>query len=260
MALLRAKTKAKKAELESRSAAAEARRAAQDSAAAVRDLAQALLTQLKQLGIDEKTGDAVQRFKSSEAYGKAAAKASEISKLMADSEAVAARREAASQKTTAALTGLGTWLATGDRGQKLGITQQRRRRSVSWLFGLLGIGIGYAAGILTAPKQGREIREQLTSRASSSSGGGGMDNVGHIGQGWDGATPPAERPLTEKVRTRLGEDPRTSDLPSLDVDIVGGTVVVRGTVPQGRDQGTIRDVILSVEGVDDVDLRLDSNI
>jgi len=259
MALLRRKTKAKKAELEANAAAAEAKRAAQDSAAAVRDLAQALVAQLKQLGLEEKAGDAVQRIKSSDTYGKASSRATEISKRMQDSDAVTAGREAASQRTTAALAGLGTWLASGDRGEKLGISQ-RRRRSGGWLFGLLGVGLGYAVGILTAPKQGREIREQLTSRAGGGSAGGGLETVGHVGQGWDGATPPSERPLTDRVRTRLGEDPRTSGLPRLNINVVEGTVVVRGAVPDDTDQMAIREVIASVEGVDDVDLRLGSNL
>lgn len=258
MALLRQKTKAKKAELEARAAAAEARRAAHDSAEAVRDMAQALVTQFRQLGLDEKTGEAIEKLRSSDAYGRAQAKADELGKRVADSDAVTVGRQSAARRTTQALGGLGAWLSTGERGKRLGITRSRRGAG-GWVFGLLGVGVGYAIGVLTAPKQGRELREELASRA----GGNSFDNVaGRIGQDWGGdtATPPFERPLEDKVRTRLGEDPRTSHLPKLNINVIGGTVVVRGAVPDNADRRAIEDVIAGVEGVDNVDIELGSSI
>lgn len=263
MAVLRQKAKAKKAELEANAAAAEARRAAQDSIAAARDLAQALAAQLEQLGVDERAREAVERVRSSEAYGKAQAraaeaveraqaKADELGKRMADSDAVAVGREATSRQTGAALAGLGTWLATGDRGKRLGIAT-RRRSTAGWLFALLGIGIGYGIGILTAPKQGREIREQMIARRT------GDDTLPpHAGDRQLDGAPSFERPLADKVRTRLGEDPRTADLPSLNLNVIDGTVVVRGTLPDDADVDAVREVIASVDGVDAVDMRLDA--
>lgn len=256
MAVLRQKTKAKKAELEASAAAADARRAAQESAAAVRDLAQALVAQVRQLGLEEKAGEAVGRLKASETYGKAQARADELSRRVADSDAVTVGRESAARRTAQMLAGLGTWLATGERGKRLGIARSKRG-GISWVLGLVGVGVGYAAGVLTAPKEGRQIREQLINRG----GGDGFDNVaGRIGQDWDDTTPPFERPLADKVRTRLGEDPRTSDLPSLNINVVDGTVMVRGAVPDTADRDAIADVISGVEGVADVDIKLGSTI
>jgi gas vesicle protein len=255
MTVLRQKTQARKAALEASAAAADARRAAQESAAAVRELAQALMAQVRQLGLDEKTSEAVERLKASDTYNKAQAKADELGKRVAESDAVAVGRETASRRTAQALTGLGTWLATGDRGKRLGISRSKGA-GIGWVMGAVGVGVGYAAGVLTAPKEGRQMREQLISR-----GGDAFDNVaGRIGQDWDDTTPPFERPLADKVRTRLGEDPRTADLPSLNINVVDGTVVVRGSVPDGADQGTIADVISGVEGVDDVDIKLGTAI
>jgi gas vesicle protein len=256
MTVLRQKTKAKKAALEANAAAADARRAAQESAAAVRDLAQALVAQVRQLGIEEKTSEAVERLKGTEAYHKAQAKADELGRRVAESDAVSTGRENASRRTAQALTGLGAWLATGERGKRLGISRSRRAGGIGWIMGVIGVGVGYAAGVLTAPKEGREIREKLISR-----GGDAFGSVaGRIGQDWDDTTPPFERPLADKVRTRLGEDPRTADLPSLNINVVNGTVVVRGSVPDNADQGAIADVISSVEGVDDVDIKLGTAI
>ena len=255
MALLRQKTKAKKAQLEAAAAAAEARRAAQDSAAAMRDLANALLAQLKELGLDEKALEAVERVKASDSYGRAQEKAAEVSKLVAESDSVAAGRERASATATAAAAGLGSWLARGKRGKALGIAPAKRN-GLGWFLGLLGVGIGYAIGVLTAPKEGREIREQLVNRRGSQPWDDGP--VGGI-EGDEGILAPSGDPqLADKVRTRLGEDPRTAELPSLNINVVDGTVVVRGPLPDDTDQGAIRDVVSSVDGVDAVDLELDS--
>lgn len=254
MAVLRKKTKAKKAQLEASAAAAEARRAAQDSAAAVRDLAQALLAQVKELGLDEKTSEAVKRVKSTDAYTRAQAKASDVSKRVADSDAVTVGRDNAARTATAAAAGLGSWLARGRRGETLGIAPAKRG-GLGWFFALVGVGVGYGIGILTAPKEGREMRDQLASRAQSERWNGPAGRI----DGDAGNLAPAGDPLlADKVRTRLGEDPRTSDLPSLNINVVDGTVVVRGALPGDADEGAIRDVVGSVEGVRDVDMELGS--
>lgn len=258
MAMLRQKTRAKKAELEAKAAAADARRAAHDSAEAVRDLAQALMAQIRQLGIEERTGEAIEKIRSSDTYSRAQAKAEDLSRRVSDSDAVTVGRESVARRTAAGLAGLGTWLATGDRGKRLGIKQSRRSRTGGWVFGLLGVGVGYAVGVLTAPKSGNEVREELASRAR---GGSSYDNVaGRIGQDWGESTPPFERPLEDKVRTRLGEDPRTSHLPKLNINVVGSTVVVRGAVPDNADRGAIEDVVAGVEGVEGVDIELGSSL
>lgn len=276
MAVLRQKTKAKKAEVRAKSAAADARRAADDSVKAVRDVAQALTAQLGQLGLEDKANDAVERVRNADGYdraqarvadatGKAQARASEmsnraqrrasdVSRRVADSDAMTVGREATAEKSAAALAALGSWLSTGERAKQLGIGPARRGRR-GWFWALVGVGVGYAIGVLTAPRQGREMREQLVNRA----GGGADDNgVGHVGQrDLDGA-PVFERPLADRVRTRLGEDPRTSDLPSLNLNVVDGIVVVRGALPDDADPEAVRAVIGDVEGVDEVDLQLGS--
>lgn len=254
MAVLRKKTKAKKAQLEASAAAAEARRAAQESAAAIRDLAQALLTQVRDLGLDERAAEAVERVKGTDAYTRAQARAADVSKRVAESDAVTVGKESAAKRATAAAAGLGSWLATGRRGDALGIAPAKRG-GLGWFFALLGVGIGYGIGILTAPKEGREIRDQLVSRAQAERLKG---PVGRIDGDHGTLAPSGDPQLADKVRTRLGEDPRTADLPSLNINVVDGTVVVRGAVPGDADEGAIRDVVGSVEGVRDVDMELGS--
>lgn len=255
MAVLRKKTKAKKAQLEASAAAAEARRAAQESAVAVRDLAQALATQIKDLGLDERAAETVKRVKASDAYGKAQAKATEVSRKVAENESFAATSENAAKQSAAALTGLGTWLATGPMGDKLGITTAKKSKGGGgWFLALLGVGVGYGIGILTAPREGREMREQLANRSSQWNGGGDVTSI----DGDPGVLAPSGDPvLADKVRTRLGEDPRTSDLPSLNINVVDGTVVVRGPAAD-VDESAVREVVSSVDGVTAVDLELGS--
>lgn len=254
MAVLRKKTKATKAQFEASAAATEARRAAQESAVAIRELAQALAIQIKELGLDEKAAETVARVKSSDAYGKAQAKASEVGRKVADNESLAAASENAAMKSAAALTGLGTWLASGPRGDKLGITTAKQRKGSGWPLALLGIGVGYGIGILTAPREGRELRSQLAQRGSQQwNGDGGVASI----EGDPGVLAPSGDPvLADKVRTRLGEDPRTSDLPSLNINVVDGTVVVRG--PADVDESAVREVVSSVDGVTAVELELGS--
>ncbi len=253
MAVLRKKTKAKKAQLEASAAAAEARRAAQESAVAVRDLAQALVTQIKDLGFDERAAETVKRVKASDTYGKAQARATEVSRKVAENDSFAAASENAAKQSAAALTALGTWLATGPRGDKLGITTAKKSKGGGWFLALLGVGVGYGIGILTAPREGREMREQLVSRSSQWNGGGDVTSI----DGDPGVLAPSGDPvLADKVRTRLGEDPRTSDLPSLNINVVDGTVVVRG--PADVDESAVREVVSSVDGVTAVDLELGS--
>jgi hypothetical protein len=253
MAVLRKKTKAKKAQLEASAAAAEARRAAEETAAAIRDLGQALLTQLKDLELDEKAVEALDKLTSSDAYVRGRARAAEVGKRLAENDNVAAGRDKAAQTATAAAAGLGSWLAAGRRGEALGIAPAKRRGGAGWFLALVGVGIGYGIGILTAPKEGREIRDQLSGRGGANDWDSPVTGI----DGDEGVIAPAgDLQLADKVRTRLGEDPRTSELPSLNINVVDGTVVVRGPAPDETDEDAIRDVVGSVDGVREVDLEL----
>jgi F0F1-type ATP synthase membrane subunit b/b' len=129
---------------------------------------------------------------------------------------------------------LGARLAQGRAGQRLGI-QPAKRDVPWWLVGLLGVAIGYVIGLLTAPKRGEELRADIEAQATS-----------------------VARPLAETVKAEITNDPRTSNLPNLRVDVADGTVFVRGTVPLDFDQNTLREVIERIPGVHDVDLQVSS--
>lgn len=223
----------------------------------------------------ERAAEIAERIRKSDAYGKAwerggelAARGSEAALLardrlaesdlagaVRDSEALAEARKRSQAATGSALAGLGAWLTSGSVGERLGV-ERRRRRWPAWIAGLLGVAAGYAAGVLTAPKRGSEIRDQWAQASGSAS-----EDATKLAQRTaqdteDVSAPPSEKPLADKVRTVLGEDPRTADLPKLNVNVVEGTVFVRGAVPSDVDTEVIKQVIADVEGVNDVDLQL----
>jgi hypothetical protein len=127
---------------------------------------------------------------------------------------------------------LGARLAQGRAGERLGI-QPAKRDMPWWLVGLLGVAIGYVVGLLTAPKRGADLRADIEAQATS-----------------------VARPLADTVRAEITNDPRTSHLPDLRVDVADGTVFVRGTIPSDFDPNTLREVIERIPGVHDVDLQI----
>lgn len=156
--------------------------------------------------------------------------------------------ETARVATERALERVGEWLGdtdVGDRltdtavGERLGLDKKRRSRR--WLFAMVAVIAGIAAGVVATRK-----REDADDDLSAHMGNGG------------GFTPaPAiASPLEERVREALGSDTRTAVVPPLNVNVVDGTVFVRGTVPADVDQEALRTVISSVHGVTDVDLQV----
>ncbi|HVM12950.1 MAG TPA: YtxH domain-containing protein [Egibacteraceae bacterium] len=257
-----------------------------------RALAEQAREQARDAGLDERANELAERaaelaerIRDSEALGKAQAKSSELAEKARDkikdspleeaatelaerlrtSEAAEQAKVTAQQaKTTAQrmsdqqLGRLGGWLSQGKAAEKLRV-QPAKRRLPAWLALLLGAGVGYLIGMLTAPKRGEELRSELAQRGSEL-----KDDLSVTAQRVqqdtaDMAAPAAQKPIADEVRTRLGEDPRTAELPKLNVNVAEGTVFVRGSLPAGFDESAIRDVIASVPGVEDVDLQLSAS-
>lgn len=230
----------------------------------------------------ERVAELAERVRDSEALAKAHVKSSELAERARDkikdspledratelAERVRKSETAEQAKVTAQqakataqrvsdeqLGRLGGWLARGKPAEKLHV-QPAKRRLPAWLALLVGAGIGYLIGTLTAPKRGEELRHELAQRGTEL-----KDDLAVTAQRVqqdteDMAAPAAQKPIADEVRTRLGEDPRTSALPKLNVNVAEGTVFVRGSLPAGFDESAIRDVVASVPGVDDVDLQL----
>lgn len=241
-----ARSQAREAGLDERAAeladrAAELAGRVRDSDAYARAQAKSMLlaertrTRIKDAELDEKAAELAERLRSSDAAQQALATAHRVS----DEQ----------------LSRLGGWLSRGKAAEKLGV-RPAKRRLPAWLALLVGAGIGYLVGTLTAPKRGDELRDDLFVRASEIRDDAAT-TVERVTQDTaDMSAPPSQKPIADEIRTRLGEDPRTADLPKLNVNVAEGTVFVRGSLPNGFDESAIRDVITGIPGVEDVDLQL----
>lgn len=239
------------------------------------DVAAQARAHAKDAGLDDTAAQVAERIRDSETLTKAQAKGAELAdrtrarirdaELDSKAADLAARVKSSdsAQQTMAAmqrlsdeqLGRLGGWLATSSLSDKLGV-RPAKRRLPSWLALLLGALTGYAIGTLTAPKRGEEMRSELAERSNAVKDDFAAAAARLQQDTADVGAPPAQKPVADEVRTRLGEDPRTSGLPKLNVNVAEGTVFVRGSLPAGFDEAAIRDVVASVPGVEDVDLQL----
>jgi hypothetical protein len=102
---------------------------------------------------------------------------------------------------------------------------------------LFVFGAGIVVGLMIAPMAGRELRAKLQAMADERRGLGGD--------------------LAEKVRYELSHSPRTWHLPQPEVEVVGGTAILRGEVPHEVGRTDLERTAAAVAGVVDVDNRVD---
>ena len=95
-------------------------------------------------------------------------------------------------------------------------------------------GVGVAVGLLIAPMTGRELRAKIQALLDERRGGGD---------------------LAERVRYELSHSPRTWHLPQPEVEVVGGTAILRGEVPHEVGRIDLERTAAAVAGVVDVDNR-----
>ncbi|WP_165492248.1 BON domain-containing protein [Egibacter rhizosphaerae] len=238
---------AKEADLDER--ASELTDAAQDLAERVRDsdtLARASGKGAELAGVAaEKGGELASRAKDRFEESGLDERAQELAEQIRKSDQYKHARETAGEASDKALSKVGDWLSHSPAADKLGVEPKKKRRS-RVLVAVLGALVGFIGGLAVGARKSETVEEvgRLAGRV-------GQDTP-------DIGAPAAQKDIEDEVRTRLGEDPRTAELPKLNVNVAEGTVFVRGSVPDGTDHEVVRAVISTVPGVEDIDLQLTS--
>lgn len=83
--------------------------------------------------------------------------------------------------------------------------------------------------------------------------------IGRSHQGQVGDVPVQHEEVENHIRTRVGEDPRTSDVPHLNVEVNGTVVDLRGQVHSDEEKQAVGEIASSVDGVTEVNNLLTVN-
>jgi hypothetical protein len=67
-----------------------------------------------------------------------------------------------------------------------------------------------------------------------------------------GDVPEQQEDIENRIRTRIGEDPRTRDLPRVNVEVNDGVVDLRGTAPTEDAKLAVGEIAAETEGVREV--------
>jgi hypothetical protein len=64
--------------------------------------------------------------------------------------------------------------------------------------------------------------------------------------------PEQQEEVEQRIRTRIGEDPRTMDLPRVNVEVNDGVAELRGTAPSEEAKAAVGEIASGTEGVSEV--------
>jgi len=76
--------------------------------------------------------------------------------------------------------------------------------------------------------------------------------IGRTHRGRIGEVPEQQEEVENRIRTRVGEDSRTADLPHLNVEVNDGEADIRGEVHSEEERQAVEEIASSVEGVTEV--------
>ncbi len=112
---------------------------------------------------------------------------------------------------------------------------------------------GSGTDIGTAPSQHQRPDDQNRTGAErdySDPSSGPL--VGRSHRGRIGDVPEQQEEVENRIRTRVGEDPRTADVPHLNVEVNDGVADIRGEVHSEEEKQAVEEIASSVEGVTEV--------
>jgi hypothetical protein len=119
---------------------------------------------------------------------------------------------------------------------KLGVKAGYRTGKLLGYRRLFVFAVGVGVGLLIAPMAGRELRTRIQYLIDERMGKGD---------------------LAERVRFELSHSPRTWHLPQPDVEVIGGTAILRGEVPHEVGRADLERTAAAVTGVVHVENQVD---
>jgi hypothetical protein len=135
-------------------------------------------------------------------------------------------------------------------------SSSREDASSSWGSGTPTEAAGGAAGTVSdttkpeSPQRPEDPNRTGTGRDYSDPSAGPL--IGRSHRGRIGDVPEQQEEVENRIRTSVGEDPRTADVPHLNVEVNDGVADIRGEVHSYEEKGVVEEIAASVEGVTEV--------
>jgi len=114
-----------------------------------------------------------------------------------------------------------------------------------------GQGVQPESGVATPPLQRPEEQNRTGAERDYSDPSSGP-LIGRTHRGRIGDIPVQEQEVENRIRTRVGEDARTSDLPHLNLEVNDGVADIRGQVHTEEEKQAVEEIASSDEGVVEV--------
>ena len=130
------------------------------------------------------------------------------------------------------------------------------QRGETWGSGTPAGAAGGAAGSVSDPTKPESAQRPEdpnrtgTGRDYSDPSSGPL--IGRTHRGRIGEVPEQQEEVENRIRTRVGEDSRTADLPHLNVEVNDGVADLRGEVHSEDERQAVEEIASSVEGVTEV--------
>ena len=131
------------------------------------------------------------------------------------------------------------------------------QRGETWGSGTpIGGSAGGVAGTVSdpaapaSPQRPEDPNRTGTGRDYSDPSSGPL--IGRTHRGRIGDVPEQQEEVENRIRTSVGEDPRTSDLPHLNVEVNDGAAEIRGEVHSEEERQAVEEIASSIEGVVEV--------
>jgi hypothetical protein len=146
---------------------------------------------------------------------------------------------------------------TGTTGQHTpDLDSPAGQRGETWGSGTPTGAAGGAAGAVSDPTRPESLQRPEdpnrtgTGRDYSDPSSGPL--VGRSHRGRIGDIPEQQEEVENRIRTRVGEDSRTADVPHLNVEVNDGVADIRGEVHTEEEREAVEEIASSVEGVTEV--------